>query len=166
MRFSPVLAFLSALMLGLCITRTSWAMPGQIMQDLEDSSIVRMDQSVASMPREVREALRRLFKQSSLSIANPGKPYRDTDVITNSGVGKLPTRRLVLAFSTKHFYYVYYRAGGYENAGKLVAFVRRRRAYEFVWGGVELVADDPATVKEVAERARRQSFDDSKKFFW
>jgi hypothetical protein len=149
----------------LCLSANSFAIPAELRQDLEHPQIVRIDKSVARLPPQLKESLQRVFKQRKLSIADPGKPFRDTDFVINAEMGKLPTRRLSLAFSTPRFYYVYYRSGGYGTAGNLLAFTRGNGTYEFVWGGVEF-AKDPSTPQEVSKRVRQNSFDDSKRFEW
>lgn len=148
-----------------CFSSSGFTMPTELRQDLEQPRIVRIDKSVAKLPAALKESLRRVFKQRKLSIADPGKPFRETDFIVDAATDKLPARRLSLAFSTPRFYYVYYRSGGYGTAGNLLAFQRANEKYKFVWGGVEL-ADEPSTPQEVSKRVRQNSFDDSKKFEW
>jgi hypothetical protein len=140
-------------------------MPAEVRQDLQQLHIVRIDRSVAKLPPELKNSLRRVFKQRSLSIADPGKAFRETDFVVDAATDKLPARRLSLAFSTPRFYYVYYRSGGYGTAGNLLAFSRGDGAYKFVWGGVEF-ANEPSTPQEVSKRVRENSFDDSKQFEW
>ncbi|HSH39295.1 MAG TPA: hypothetical protein VK993_10960 [Chthoniobacterales bacterium] len=100
-----------------------------------------------------------------MSIADPGKAFRETDFIVDAATDKLAARRLSLGFSTPRFYYVYYRSGGYGTAGNLLAFARGGRSYKFVWGGVEF-ANEPSTPQEVSKRVRKNLFDDSKQFEW
>ena len=149
----------------LFLSTNGLAMPIDVRQDLEQPHIVRIDRSVAKLPPKLKESLRRVFKQRSLSIADPGKPFRETDFVVDAATEKLPTRRLTLAFSTPRFYYLYYRSGGYGTAGNLLAFARGDGTYKFVWGGVEF-ADEPSTPQEVSKRVRKNLFDDSKKFEW
>lgn len=140
-------------------------MPAEVRKDIEQLHVIRIERSVANLPSELKESLRRLFKQRRLSIADSGKPFRETDFVVDAATDKLPSRRLSLAFSTPRFYYLYYRSGGYGTAGNLLAFARGDGIYKFVWGGVEF-ADDPSTPQEVRKRVRKNSFDDSKKFEW
>jgi len=140
-------------------------MPAEIRKDIEQLHVIRIDRSVAKLPPELKESLRRVFKQRRLSIADPGQAFRETDFVVDAAMDKLPTRRLALAFSTPRFYYVYYRSGGYGTAGNLLAFSRGGEACKFVWGGVEF-ANEPSTPQEVSKRVRKHSFDDSKQFEW
>lgn len=149
----------------LCFATSGFAMPAEVRQDLEQLRVARVDKSIANLPPELKESLRRTFKQRKLLIADPGKPFRETDFVINAAMDKLPTRRLSLAFSTPRFYYVYYRSGGYGTSGNLLAFARANGTYKLVWGGVEF-ADEPSTPQEVSKRVRQNSFDDSKKFEW
>lgn len=149
----------------LCLSSSGFAIPAEVRQDIEQPQVVRIDRSVAKLPSQLKESLRRVFKQRKLSIADPGKAFRETDFVVDAAMDKLPTRRLSLAFSTPRFYYVYYRSGGYGTAGNLLAFARTDGSYKFVWGGVEF-ANEPSTPQEVSKRVRQNSFDDSKKFEW
>jgi hypothetical protein len=141
------------------------AAPPEVTRDLQKGQVIRIDKSVSTMPADIQKALGKVFRQRSLFMADPGRPFRDADVIVNATVGNLPTRRLALAFGTRDFYYVYYRAGGAEDAGKLVAFKKKPRGYSFVWGGVEF-EHDPNSPREIIGRIQRNSFNDTKKFFW
>ncbi len=152
--------------LVLCFTASSLAMPpSEIMKDLERPQITNINKSLATMPSALKDSLRRLFEQRVLSIADVGRPFRETDVITDAGTAKLPARRLTLAFATPRFYYVYYRSGGYGTAGNLLVFGRKDAAYKFIWGGVEF-ENEPTSPDEIIKRVRRKSFDDSKHFAW
>ena len=139
------------------------AAPREIINDLRHSDIVQTHRSVTDMPKGLRESLRTLFRQRSLHIADSHHPFRETDVVTDATRG-LPTRRLALAFATNRFYYVYYRAGGYQSAGKVMVF-DRSRGYAFIWGGAEF-ADDPPTPQRVIRRILSDSFDDDTRIIW
>jgi hypothetical protein len=146
-----------------CLSTSVFAIPAEVRRDLEQPEIVRIDRSVATLPPGLKESLRRVFKQRKLSIADPGKAFREGDFIVNAAMDKLPARRLSLAFCTRRFCYVYYQSGGYGTAGNLLAFAAT--AYKFVWGGVEF-AKEPSTPQEISKRVQKNSFDDSKKFEW
>jgi hypothetical protein len=141
------------------------AVPADIAKDLEKPRITRSDRSVGTMPSALKKSMKKAFRTRALLIADPGRPYLDTDFVTDSAKARLPVRRLAIAFATPRFYYVYYRAGGYEDAGKLLIFKIVNGRYEFAWGGVEFERD-PSSPAEIIKRLRRKSFDDTKKFFW
>jgi hypothetical protein len=147
------------------LSTSAFAIPAELRRDLEQPQVVRIDRSVAKLPSELKESLRRVFKQRKLSIADPGKAFREGDFVVNAAMDKLPTRRLSLAFCTPRFCYIYYQSGGYGTAGNLLAFARGDGTYKFVWGGVEF-ANQPSTPREISKRVRQNSFDDSKKFEW
>lgn len=153
------------LFLSVLIASHVIAVPSDIEKDLEKPKITRIDKSLATMPANLKNSMKKVFRERKLSIADPGHPYLDTDFIVDPAKAKLPARRLALAFATPRFYYVYYRAGGYENAGKLLTFKIINGRYEFVWGGAEF-EPDPSSPAEIIKRVRRKSFDDTKKIFW
>jgi hypothetical protein len=153
------------IVLALCVATQVLAVPKEVNEDLRKPKITRVDKSVATMPSGLKKSLKDLFRQRVLAIADSGRPYRDSDFVLDPAKEKLPTRRLALAFATPRFYYVYYRAGGYEDAGKLLVFRIMDGTYKFIWGGAEF-EDDPTSPEEIIKRVRRKSFDDSKKFFW
>jgi hypothetical protein len=156
---------MAAILSTLCAASHAFAVSPEIAEDLAKPKITRIDRSLAAMPANLKNSMKKVFRERKLSIADPGHPYLDTDFIVDPAKAKLPARRLALAFATPRFYYVYYRAGGYENAGKLLAFKIVGGRYQFAWGGAEF-EDDPRNPDEVIKRVRRHSFDDSKKIFW
>lgn len=156
---------ISVILLNILAVSRVVAAPADIEKDLEKPKFTRIDRSVGAMPTALKNSMKKVFRTRELSIADPGRPYLDTDFVTDSAKAGLPVRRLAIAFATPHFYYVYYRAGGYENAGKLLIFRIANGRYEFAWGGVEF-EPDPSSPAEIIKRLRRKSFDDTKKFLW
>ena len=161
MHLKPVVLVL----LLLSLRTTAHAVPAPIMSDAANPHVLSVNTTVESMPRALREALRRTFHQKKLAIANPTEAVRETDSVFSAAEADVPTRRLILAFRTERLYYVYYRTTGYENGCSLLAFSLRGKSYQLFWGGVEF-KDDPRTPNEVFDRLKNGSFDDSKKFFW
>lgn len=65
--------------------------------------------SVRGLPLGVREELQRMFGSSAMAIAEPGAPFRVTDVITDAS---LPLRRMNVAGCSQDHCLVYYERGG------------------------------------------------------
>lgn len=139
-------------------------LPAEVKKDAERGDIGQVYKSVASLPPGLKESLRKIFRQKRLLMAEPDAQIRETDVVTAADA-QLQTRRFVVGFSTRRFQYIYYRAAGYENAGKLLIFVRHGSYYQRVWSGVEFNTD-PMNPSDVLARVRHRAFDEKKDFFW
>jgi hypothetical protein len=156
--------FIVIALCGIYAVSNAYGVPRRLKEDSTATHVLKVDRSVTTIPHGIKAALKSLFKESTLSMADPHKKFRQTDVTTTDAERRLPIRRLITAFGTKHFYYVYYEAGGFEGACKLVVFNRGTDS-KFVWGGVEL--RDPApSLDELLRRVRKDEFDDTKRFYW
>jgi hypothetical protein len=89
--------------------------------------------SVRGLPLGVRDELQRLFGSPTLDIAEPGAPFRATDVILNP---KLPTRRLVAAGCSTDHCLVYYERGGIAHTWQVALFHWTPAATRFEGGGI------------------------------
>lgn len=145
-------------------TSEAISLPSEIIKDAGTPEIEHVYESVSSMPRGLKESLRKTFNQEKLLIAEPNARVRETDVVTADDA-ELPTRRFVIGFSTQRFQYIYYRAAGPENAGKLLVFAKHGNYYQRIWGGVEFNSN-PRNPNDVLARVRHHAFDDKKDFFW
>jgi len=75
--------------------------------------------TVSALPAAVREALRDLFKDTTLILADPGAPFQATDVV----MGKpLPWRRMIAAGCSQDHCVVYYERGGIAHVYTIVVF--------------------------------------------
>jgi|SRR5688500_769907 hypothetical protein len=88
--------------------------------------------SVRGLPLGVRDALQALFGREVLDIAEPGAPFRATDVVLDP---KLPPRRLVNAACSTDHCVVYYERGGIAHTWQVVIFHWTPAATRFEWGG-------------------------------
>jgi hypothetical protein len=73
--------------------------------------------SVRGLPLGVREELQRLFGPFGGAIADPGEPFRATDVVTDP---TLPSRRLSVAGCSHDHCLVYYERGGFAHVWNVV----------------------------------------------
>src|SRR5262245_7126197 len=64
---------------------------------------------VADLPPTVQVALKSLFKDQSLDMAEPGEDFQATDVVLGE---KLPSRRLITAGCSRDHCLVHYERGG------------------------------------------------------
>lgn len=88
--------------------------------------------SVRGLPLGVRDALQALFGRDVLDMAEPGAPYRATDVVLDP---KLPTRRLVHAGCSTDHCVVYYERGGIAHTWQVAIFHWTPAATRLEWGG-------------------------------
>jgi hypothetical protein len=76
----------------------------------------------------------------------------------------LPERRLVLAFETPHYYFVYYEAGHPWHAGAL-AFGKTPRV-QLVWGGADLNTPYAKSPRQLRTRILHHRLFDDRKYIW
>jgi hypothetical protein len=87
---------------------------------------------VGDLPVSVREALRVLFNEPALTIADPGAPFQDTDITPTGGV---PSRRLIAAGCSTEHCLVHYEHGGGRRTVHVVLFGLFGERAAFEWGG-------------------------------
>lgn len=107
------------------------AMPAPLRAHLTEDRL-EVVTSVRGLPLGVREELQKLFRSSSLDIAEPGAAFRATDVILEPN---LPTRRLVVAACSIDHCLVYYERGGIAHTWHIAVFHWTPAATRFEWGG-------------------------------
>jgi hypothetical protein len=88
--------------------------------------------SLRGLPLGVRDALSTMFGGPYLDIAEPGAPYRTTDVVFEL---KLPVRRLVTAACSTDHCVVYYERGGIAHTWHVAIFHWTPAETRFEWGG-------------------------------
>ncbi|HYX53325.1 MAG TPA: hypothetical protein VE783_07720 [Candidatus Limnocylindrales bacterium] len=64
--------------------------------------------TISELPQPVKAALAMAFRQNTLQIADPGKPFNATDVVDE----RLPMRRLIFAGQAGERFVVHYERGG------------------------------------------------------
>jgi hypothetical protein len=87
---------------------------------------------VSALPAPVREGLRALFGDSTLELADPGKPFQSTDLVQTP---RLPWRRLVAAGCAEDHCLVYYEKGGYAHVFYALVFQTTKDSATLAFGG-------------------------------
>ena len=130
---------LSVIGLILCSAVVAWsqaassaALPDALRTHLQNEEFAIVT-SVRGLPLGVREEMQRLFRSSTLDIAEPGAPFQQTDVLV---VPQLPIRRLVAAGCSRDFHcLVYYQRGGIATTWHLMLFRWTPNETRLEWGG-------------------------------
>jgi hypothetical protein len=89
--------------------------------------------SLAGLSLGVADALRQLFRSSSLDIAEPGAEFQATGTAAHGT--RLPSRRLVAAGCSTDHCLVYYERGGTVLTWRIALFHWGPDATRFEWGG-------------------------------
>jgi hypothetical protein len=139
--------------------------PVGVTQDISELRIVRTLPTVSAMPPHLRRALARAFKMPRLELANPGTRYKEIASFYYPGDPEagLPERRLVLAFETPHYYFVYYEAGHPWHAAALVF---SKSPASLVWGGADLNSPYAKSPKQLRQRILRHKLRDDLPYIW
>ncbi len=165
-----------------------WARPPRdVVNDLSKMRILRVFETVQSMPEQLRHNLAGAFGQRKLSMANPSEnlrneitrgipvenyyPHRvsaDQAIVAGPVNPSSPDRRLLFGFETQEFFYVYYQRAHPWSAACLV-FAKKSRLGRplLLWGGADLrMPPYEPTPQRLAKRILKNRLDDSKHFFW
>jgi hypothetical protein len=134
MRLTPLLF---ALAMGLQVTAGRQApdasvLSGPVRAHVSDDRF-EVVTSVRGLPLGVRDGLQKLFGSAWLDIAEPGAPFRATDVVVDA---RLPTRRLVTAGCSIDHCLIYYERGGIAHTWHVALFHWTPAATRFEWGGL------------------------------
>jgi hypothetical protein len=143
--------------------------PAKVVDDLSRARATDVATRVAQLPKPLRTALAKSFRQRALFIADAGQPFQVTDfIIIRPGQKELPFRRLIFAFRADRHFLVYYQMGGYgQSLSALVFSAPIRGRCEFIWGGVELDYEKPAkTPADLIRRIVRHKLMDHLPFYW
>jgi hypothetical protein len=134
MHRQPIL-FALALTLSIAPAASGQVLPPKI--PTEVSTRLKQDRfetvtSIRGLPLGVRDALQDLFGTNTLDIAEPGEPFRATDVVVDP---KLPVRRLRLAACSMEYCIVYYERGGIAHTWHAAVFHWTPAVTRLEWGG-------------------------------
>lgn len=144
------------------------AAPQALKRDLSDLSSEKMMLTVDSMPAQLKRTLARTFHQKKLEMSDPQGPLGSTELImAGDRRGFAPMRRLLFAFETKHFYYVYYEKGHPEGGASPIVFRKHQDGTaSFVWGGFDENAHYAKKPQELASRILAGRIRDNLPFIW
>jgi hypothetical protein len=87
--------------------------------------------SVDMLPAQVKSAFTAIVHQSKFEMADPGRDFQLTDVITQEG---LPRRRLIFAGISEKNCFLHYEMGGRGHSNYVVYFSRGPSGATFMWG--------------------------------
>ncbi len=163
------------------------ALPTAVTEDLSHLQVLRVFNTIQSMPKGLQHALARTFQQQSLSMANPTQnlrneitpamepehsyPHRTKNgerIIVGPVNPSSPDRRLLFGFETSRFFYIYYQQAHPSNAACLVfAKIGSRKKPPLLWGGADIrMPSYEQTPEQLRTRILKNRLDDSKNFFW
>lgn len=140
--------------------------PADLISELSHTRPQEIFQTRQSMPPELKEALRRTFKQRTLALANRNEPIRETSLVVDRSRKIPPTRRLIIGFETPDFFVVYYQVAGYQSGASVLAFKRLGTKAIFSWGGASFNYNSSATPGWLARQIRHGEFLDDHPFIW
>jgi hypothetical protein len=86
---------------------------------------------VEQLPESVKTAFAALAHQPQFEMADPGRDFQVTDVITHEG---LPRRRLIFAGISDRDCFIQYEMGGRGHSFYVVVFSRGPSEATFMWG--------------------------------
>ena len=87
---------------------------------------------VEQLPESVKTAFAALMHQPQFEMADPGRDFQVTDVITHQG---LPRRRLIFAGLSDRECFIHYETGGRGHSFDLVVFSNAPSGATLVWSG-------------------------------
>lgn len=144
---------------------TAAGVPRDLASHLGSDRLQKVFPTRESMPPQLKNVLKRTFKQQRLALANPKESIRETTFIVGDVKNVPPTRRLITAFETAKYFIVYYQVAGYQSGATVLAF-RKEPKVTLVWGGVSFTYNPSATPSWVAQQIARHKFLDDYPFIW
>jgi hypothetical protein len=92
--------------------------------------------TVSALPGEVKAAMAELFKQKTLTVADPSQRFNSSDVVNSQ-----PTRRLIFSGCSKERCVVHYEKGGRGHTyHAMVLKLGEGQRAEFLWAATYLNA--------------------------
>jgi hypothetical protein len=125
--------------------------------------MVRVDQ----IPSPLREVLAKTFHQKVLKLGNPQDLIGGAVTYTGDPARFAPYRRLIFAFETQRYAFVYYESGDPElSASCLIFDITNSQHPRFIWGGADLHRPFARNPLELRERIARGKLWDDKPYIW
>jgi hypothetical protein len=114
------------------------------------------------MPKSLKDAFTKVTRDDHFELADPGKKFQETDVITTSG---LPRRRLVFAGSCDGRCLIHYERGGIGHSYMLLLFrTDSNGVLQFEWGASLFQRAD--SVEKLRSTISSGKFADDAAFYW
>jgi hypothetical protein len=126
-----LLCLLAALVVGGVCWADTTTLPADAQKTLRDASRFHEVHAATNLPPEVFA----LCADGSGRLAEPGQKWEATDAITDP---KLPTKRLIWAFTDGDFYVVHYERGGRGHSFHIL--VARIKEPKLAWYGAGIVS--------------------------
>lgn len=144
------------------------AAPKAVKMELAKFRPLRVMWTVDAMPAALKWSLAQLFQQKKFEMSDPHGPLGSTEsIIAGDPKGFAPMRRLIFAFETKHFYFVYYEKGHPEGGASPTVFRKNNSgSAHFEWGGLDEHVKYAKNPQELASRIFRGEIRDNLPFIW
>jgi hypothetical protein len=142
--------------------------PNAVVNDLSHLQVRRIFTTVHSMPRELQRALAKTFDQPKLWMASPNEAMNEMrGIYIGLPNEKAPERRLIFAFETDRFFYVYYEEAHAWSAACVIFPKSSGNNKPLLWGGADIRMPPYERAPEgLRNRILKNRLDDSKNFFW
>jgi hypothetical protein len=139
--------------------------PAQVkLSPLEREHILDGEYQILRRTTDIPASVRTRFGGSGLEMAEPGEPFRATDVIV-PGEKKLPFRRLIFAGCSREKCFIHYERGGRGYGCHVVVFgIDSLGAATFIWAGAGFRA--AADLTELRAKIRSGDFADDRPYSW
>jgi hypothetical protein len=122
---------------------------------------------VDQLPVPLRNSLGRTFHQKVLQLGNPRDLIGGAVTYTGDAARFAPHRRLIFAFNTQRYAFVYYEKGDPELGAACLIFDTTKLEHpRLVWGGVDLDRPFARNVSELRTRITHGKLWDDHPYIW
>lgn len=143
------------------------APPQGPLTELNSSNAGKVTVRVDELSLPLRKSLAKTFHQKILQLGNPGDLIGGAVTYTGDPARFAPYRRLIFAFETQHYAFVYYESGDPElSASCLIFDITNAQHPRFVWGGADLHRPFARNLSELRTRLARGKLWDDKPYIW
>jgi len=143
------------------------APPAPALTELNSSKLTKFMVRTDQLPSPLRRALAKTFHQNDLKLGNPGELVGGSVTYTGDPARSAPYRRLIFAFETQRYAYVYYQKGDPENGAACLIFdITDARRPRFVWGGADLETHFARNPSELRNRIQHGKLWDDHPYIW
>lgn len=160
-------AGLFALVLVMLVRIATAAPPPDVMKELTSGNLRMIGRRVDDIGPELRAALAKTFHQRRLELGNPNAAIGGAVTYTGDPARSAPYRRLIFAFKTLNYAFVYYESGDPElSASCLVFDAQVQNEPRLVWGGADLKRPFARNPSELRIRIRNGKLFDDHPYVW